>query len=378
MKNNALFAAFAFFLAGTLHAATFVYVSNADDGDIGVYTLGADGALTPGAKVAAGGKPVMPMSVSPNKRYLYAAVRSKPFTAVAYSIDRKSGALKEIGRGELAESFPYILADKTGNWLLGASYGAHLVSVNPIGKDGQGGQPATGHPDGAQRALDHYRQDQSLRVRAAPGHRPGLPVQVRREDRQADGEHAGHGADESGNRPAAHHHVGRQQVRLPAQRADRHGDHAVARRQDRPAQAGERGFGAGAGLEAGAGRATRRHQRAGRRQAAAARRVERHLGLGPAPDAERQVPLRRRAHRQPDRRTERGRRHRQADLPLEHPTEPQPRGFRIDPTGKYMVVTGEKSDTISVYAIGADGALRLLQKYPTGKGSNWVEIVSFD
>ena len=59
-------------------------------------------------------------------------------------------------------------------------------------------------------------------------------------------------------------------------------------------------------------------------------------------------------------------------------TEPQPRGFSIDPTGKYMVVTGEKSDTISVYAIGADGALRLLQKYPTGKGSNWVEIVSFD
>ena len=59
------------------------------------------------------------------------------------------------------------------------------------------------------------------------------------------------------------------------------------------------------------------------------------------------------------------------------PTEPQPRGFRIDPTGKYMVVTGEKSDTISVYSIGDDGALKLMQKYATGKGSNWVEIVSF-
>jgi 6-phosphogluconolactonase len=43
------------------------------------------------------------------------------------------------------------------------------------------------------------------------------------------------------------------------------------------------------------------------------------------------------------------------------------------------VVSGEKSDTISVYEIdGASGALKLLQKYPTGKGSNWVEIVSFD
>jgi len=32
-----------------------------------------------------------------------------------------------------------------------------------------------------------------------------------------------------------------------------------------------------------------------------------------------------------------------------------------------------------VYAIDpASGVLRLLKKYPTGKGSNWVEIVSFD
>ena len=42
-------------------------------------------------------------------------------------------------------------------------------------------------------------------------------------------------------------------------------------------------------------------------------------------------------------------------------------------------VSGEKSDTISVYSIEqATGALALLQKYPTGKGSNWVEIVGFD
>ena len=56
-----------------------------------------------------------------------------------------------------------------------------------------------------------------------------------------------------------------------------------------------------------------------------------------------------------------------------------PRGFAIDPTGRTMIVSGEKSETISVYAIDpASGALSLRQKYPTGKGSNWVEIVSFD
>ena len=39
--------------------------------------------------------------------------------------------------------------------------------------------------------------------------------------------------------------------------------------------------------------------------------------------------------------------------------------------------SGEKSDTLTVYAIGADGALKEIQKAQTGKGSNWVEIVSF-
>ena len=37
----------AFFSAAAV-AATFVYVSNADDGDIGMYTLQADGSLQPG------------------------------------------------------------------------------------------------------------------------------------------------------------------------------------------------------------------------------------------------------------------------------------------------------------------------------------------
>ncbi len=44
-----------------------------------------------------------------------------------------------------------------------------------------------------------------------------------------------------------------------------------------------------------------------------------------------------------------------------------------------MVVTSEKSDTISSYTIDpASGALKLVGKVPTGKGANRVEIVSFD
>ncbi len=121
-------------------AATFVYVSNAEDGDIGVYTMQPDGSLQPGPRVKAE-KVVMPMTVSPDKRVLVAGVRSKPFSAYTYSIDRASGALTLVGTGPLAESFPYISFDRSGRFLFGASYGAHLVSVNPVGADGRVGAP---------------------------------------------------------------------------------------------------------------------------------------------------------------------------------------------------------------------------------------------
>jgi 6-phosphogluconolactonase len=57
------------------------------------------------------------------------------------------------------------------------------------------------------------------------------------------------------------------------------------------------------------------------------------------------------------------------------PTEKQPRGFAIDPQGKFLVSTGEKSTTLSVHAIKDDGALGAAKQFPGGKGGNWVEIV---
>ena len=43
-------------LAGAAQAATFVYVSNAEDGDIGAYTLAPDGTLGP-ARASRRGSP---------------------------------------------------------------------------------------------------------------------------------------------------------------------------------------------------------------------------------------------------------------------------------------------------------------------------------
>ena len=92
-------------------AATFVYVSNADDGDIGTYRLLDSGELQAGARAKAANL-VMPMAVSPDRRFLYAAVRSKPFSVHAYSIDRGTGELKPMSVSPLAESMPYISLNK--------------------------------------------------------------------------------------------------------------------------------------------------------------------------------------------------------------------------------------------------------------------------
>src|SRR5260370_40236635 len=88
-------------------AATFVYVSNADDGNIGVYTLQADGSLKAGDKVEAA-KGVMPMAVSPDKRFLIAAGRPKPYEAYTYSTAKKTCPPTLAGKGTLAEGYPDI------------------------------------------------------------------------------------------------------------------------------------------------------------------------------------------------------------------------------------------------------------------------------
>lgn len=55
-------------------------------------------------------------------------------------------------------------------------------------------------------------------------------------------------------------------------------------------------------------------------------------------------------------------------------TEPQPRGFAVSPDGAFLVAAGERSTTVSLYAVDED-ALTLLQRAETGAGANWVRFV---
>jgi 6-phosphogluconolactonase len=58
------------------------------------------------------------------------------------------------------------------------------------------------------------------------------------------------------------------------------------------------------------------------------------------------------------------------------PTEKQPRGFNIDPAGRYLLAVGQLSNSMTSYAIDeTTGKLTKLREYPVGKNPNWVEIV---
>jgi 6-phosphogluconolactonase len=371
IKALAFAAALAF--GSPLLAASFVYVSNAEDGDIGMYTMESDGALKLGGRVEAGQR-VGPLSVSPDKRFLFAAVRAKPYTATTYAIDQKTGALKQLSQGPLAESVPYICVDKSGRYLLGASYSGNLVSVNPIGRDGKVGRPKQVIPtarnahsiitDKTNRYVyvPHLGTDQIFQFRfdAKTGKlTANTPPVVQMK--------VGTGPRHlivSGNNKFAYLLSEMTAVVTTLSLDQKTGllsavSEASALPPDSKLKPGAPRVPSGQGEPprdvSNDIWASDLHLTPDGKFLYAAERTSSTLGALSVDAAAGTL-----------------------TYVSSTPVEKQPRGFRIHPNGKYMVVSGELSDTISVFAIQATGGLKLLEKYPTGKGSNWVEIVSFD
>jgi 6-phosphogluconolactonase len=353
-------------------AATFVYVSNNEDGTIGAYTLRADGSLQTGARVPAAGQMVMPMTVSPDKRFLIAGIRTKPYTAQTYSIDRATGALKSVGTGPLHESYPYIRLDRTGRFLLGASYGAHLVTVNPVGADGRVGETMQVIPtalnahaiitDNTNRYVfvPHLGSDQVFQFRfdAKTGR---LAANTPPVVQMKSGSGPRHLITSSDNRFVYLLNELTATVTTLALDAKTGLLTEVSSVSALPPDSklvpgGPRGPAAPKRDRSNDIWASDLHLTPNGKFLYAAERTSSSLGGFSVDSSTGKL-------------TWLG----------STPTEKQPRGFRIDPTGRYMVVSGEKSDTLSTYSIDpSSGALKLIGKYPTGKGSNWVEIVSFD
>jgi 6-phosphogluconolactonase len=119
-----------------------VYVSSADCGEITVLHLDQTrGTLMPVQSIVVGNQ-AMPLALSPDRRFLYAALRSQPYTVVSLRIAAGDGRLEEIGRSALPDSMAYLTVDGSGRWLFGASYGGDRISVSPIAAGGAAGVAA--------------------------------------------------------------------------------------------------------------------------------------------------------------------------------------------------------------------------------------------
>ncbi|MGB9020667.1 MAG: beta-propeller fold lactonase family protein [Pseudolabrys sp.] len=358
-------------------AKTFVYVSNAQDGNIDAFVMDmSTGALTPVGKAEAA-KLVMPMAVSPSKKHLYAVVRSQPVRVLTYAIDPATGGLTQKASAPLPDSMPYVSTDQTGRFLFTASYGGDKIAVSPIGENGLIEAEAiqvipTGRnahsilPDrsnkfvyaatlGANQVLQFTFDSKSGKLTA------NEPASVSPE--------AGHGPRHlvfsSDNKylyvlNELSGHV--TQYVIDASKGTLTLVDSVS---SVPAEAG---------LAWGAPQAP-----VGAAPASASAAKDEKPKVWAAdiqvtPDGKFLYTTERTTNKIALFTVAPGTG--KLAYVTNFATEAQPRGIRIDPTGQYLVASGKKSDRVSVYKIDqSTGKLSEPTRHPVGNGANWVEIV---
>ena len=120
---------------------TIVYVSESGEKRIAIWSLDeTSGELKRLGEAALRGAPGS-LSISPNRRHLYASVRSaKQFATL--DVDAKTGALSNPTFADAGFNAAYVSADKTGRWLLAASYSEGVVGLSAIKNGRVEGPPA--------------------------------------------------------------------------------------------------------------------------------------------------------------------------------------------------------------------------------------------
>jgi 6-phosphogluconolactonase len=347
------------FFISPASATTFVYVGNADSQDVTVLELKSNGDLTPVETAAVPGpaKPggSLPLAVSPDKRRLYAALRNEPYSAVTFAIDARTGKLKPVGSGPLADSMAYVVTDRSGKFLLSASYGGNKVTVNAIGPDGLV-QPAqqimatqpNAHcilPDPSNRYVLHtslggdlvYQDKFDAKTgKLTPNDPPSVSVKAKAGPRHL---------VFSPNRKFvyliseldASIYVFPWDAKTGTLKKEVQVTTSLPKGFEGKPWAADIHFTPDGKFLYASERTT---------STLAAFSVDPRTGLLTSIDS--------------------------------YPTEKQPRGFNIDPTGRYLLSVGQLSNSMTSYAIDkASGRLTKLKEYPMGKNPNWVEIVRF-
>jgi 6-phosphogluconolactonase len=120
------------------NAETFVYVSMAPEQKVQIFRLNSsDGKLDAVAAVPVEGTPGA-LAVDPKQQFLFVSCRSTS-TLSSFRIDPATGRLKDISTAPLpaGENAAFVGTDRTGRWLISASYAAGKVVVHRIAEDGK-------------------------------------------------------------------------------------------------------------------------------------------------------------------------------------------------------------------------------------------------
>lgn len=329
-----------------------VYVSNADSREISVLEMDKrTGTLRALQTVAVGGM-AMPMALSPDRKVLYVALRSEPFAVAALRIDDSTGQLSPLGQAPLPDSMAWITTDRSGHWLLAASYGGHRASISPLGAEGRPAAAVQVVPNGrnahaAVPALDNRHvyvtslgTDQVLQWRfdattgqLTPNDPPSMDARPG-----------------SGPRHLVFHPNGRHAyllgeldatVELLAVDAERG---CLARRQHWPTLPPDFD---------GTPWAADLHLTPDGRFLYTSERNSSTLAIWRVDARDGMLTL------------------------VDHQaTEQQPRGFQIDASGQWLLAAGQRSHSVTLYRIDGDsGRLTPAQRIAVGQGPNWIEIV---
>ena len=339
-------------MQGCASTATVAYVANADSREISVLSLNRSSGEVKTLQTIAVGGTVMPLAVSPDRRFLYASLRSEPFSVASFGIDRSTGLLTPQGRAALPANMANIATDRTGRWLFAASYGGHRLSVSPIGPDGavgaatqvlptgQNAHAAVISPDNRFLFVTNLGSDQVMQFRfdAASGkvtaNTPAaMPARAK-----------------AGPRHLVFHPSGRFAYLLNELDAgvDLLGYDAtqgtLSPRKTWPTLPS--GF-------SGKPWAADLHLTPDGRFLYTSERTSSTLAMWAVNATSGELTL------------------------IGHvATEKQPRGFQIDPSGRWLLAVGQVSHALSAYRIDPDsGKLSLQSTLPLGKNPNWVEII---
>lgn len=134
-------------------ADTFVYVSSAPERKIQVYKLDPEkAALIAVEAISVEGAPGS-LAIDPNRKFLFASLRSNS-TLASFRIDPETGKLSPIGTAALDRraNAAFVGTDRSGKWLLSASYAGGNVVVHRLDENGTIETPAVQSVDTAQSA----------------------------------------------------------------------------------------------------------------------------------------------------------------------------------------------------------------------------------